>query len=117
MTQSVPVGEVRPLGDRALLIGVADPAAARTLAAALAPALAAGDVEVVCGLATVGVLVRDADAALDPLRAVVREVLDATAGPGPARRRGAAGPPRQRPLPVRRPGSRRGGRRRRVFER
>ena len=25
MTRSVPVGEVRPLGDRAFLIGVADP--------------------------------------------------------------------------------------------
>ena len=38
MTRSVPVGEVRPLGDRAFLIGVADAAAGRALARALAGA-------------------------------------------------------------------------------
>jgi len=36
MTRSVPVGAVRPFGDRALLIGVDDPAAGRALVASLA---------------------------------------------------------------------------------
>jgi KipI family sensor histidine kinase inhibitor len=66
MTPSVPEGELRRLGDRAFLIGVADAAAARLLAAALAAALAE-DGEVVSGAATVLVRAVDADAELEPL--------------------------------------------------
>ncbi len=83
MTRSVPVGEVRPFGDRALLIGVADARAGRTLAAALAYALGGADVEVVVGMATVGVVARDPDAELAVLRAVVRDTLDAEPVAGP----------------------------------
>jgi len=77
MTRSVPVGEARLLGDRAFLIGVADAAAARTLAGELAPALAP-DAEVVSGAATVMVHATAADAALGPmleLAAVLGEEL------------------------------------------
>jgi biotin-dependent carboxylase-like uncharacterized protein len=77
MTPSVPVGEVRPLGDRAFLIGVADAAAARTLAVELTLALD-GEAEVVCGEATVMVRASAAEAALGPmldLAAVVGEGL------------------------------------------
>jgi KipI family sensor histidine kinase inhibitor len=77
MTRSVPVGEVRPFGDRALLIGVADARAGRTLATALAHALGGADVEVVGGMATVGVVARDPDADLGELRAVVRDTVGA----------------------------------------
>ena len=66
MTRSVPVGEVRLLGDRAFLIGVADAAAARRLAGELAPALTP-DAEVVSGAATVMVHATAADAALGPM--------------------------------------------------
>ena len=48
MTPSVPVGELRALGDRALLIGVADASAGRALAWALARAFE-GAADVVCG--------------------------------------------------------------------
>ena len=73
MTPSVPVGEVRLLGDRAFLIGVADAAAARALAGKLTETLsepagslpvAEGGAEVVCGAATVMVHVTDDDAEL-----------------------------------------------------
>jgi KipI family sensor histidine kinase inhibitor len=84
MTRSVPVGEVRPLGDRALLIGVADAAAARTLATALGHALGGADAEAVGGMATVGVLVRDPDADLGALRAVVHDTLGAAPVRDPA---------------------------------
>ena len=60
MTPSVPVGELRRLGDRAFLIGVADPAAGRALAGELTAAMAEpGEVEVVCGSATVMVAATD----------------------------------------------------------
>ncbi len=89
MTRSVPVGEVRPLGDRAFLIGVPDAPAARVLAGQLATALA-GEAEVVCGEATVMVHVTDADAefpavlaAADAVRAEVarRPASDGPDGP------------------------------------
>ena len=60
MTQSIPVGTVRRLGDRAFLVGVADAAAARELASGLTAALA-GEAEVVCGSATVMVHATDPD--------------------------------------------------------
>ena len=44
MTPSIPVGEVRLLGDRAFLIGVADAAAARALAGELADVADVADV-------------------------------------------------------------------------
>jgi KipI family sensor histidine kinase inhibitor len=72
MNPSVPVGEVRPLGDRAFLIGVADAAAARVLAAGLTEELA-GAAEVVCGSATVMVQATG-DAALPPLRAAAERL-------------------------------------------
>ena len=68
MTTSIPVGEVRPLGDRAFLIGVADPAAGRALAEQLTEALA-GAAEVVCGAATVMVHATDLGVELAGLRA------------------------------------------------
>ena len=64
MTPSIPVGELRLLGDRAFLIGVADATAARALAEELTSALG-GEAEVVCGAATVMVHVTDADADAD----------------------------------------------------
>jgi KipI family sensor histidine kinase inhibitor len=51
--RSVPVGEIRRLGDHALLMGVPDPRAARRLTRALTAARLEGVAEVVGGLATV----------------------------------------------------------------
>ena len=81
MTRSVPVGEVRPLGDRALLVGVTDAAAGRRLARALTAHWSADAVEVLCGFATV--MVRPCDPALgiDAVGAVAAGVLDAATGP------------------------------------
>ncbi len=94
MTRSVPVGEVRPFGDRALLIGVADARAGGTLATALEDVWRGTDAEVVGGMATVGVMARDPDADLGALRAIVDDVLRAAPAPastaadavGPGRR-------------------------------
>jgi KipI family sensor histidine kinase inhibitor len=75
MMRSVPVGEVRRLGDRALLIGAADPASGRALAGAVERALGdTGDIEVVCGFATVAVLLRDPDTDVEAVRAVAAQV-------------------------------------------
>ena len=79
MTRSIPVGAVRPFGDRALLIGVEDPAAGRALVASLSDAFRGADVELVSGLATVCVLAHDPDTALAPLAAAVRD--DVAAAP------------------------------------
>ena len=84
MTPSIPVGEVRLLGDRAFLIGVADAAAARALAGELTAALG-GEAEVVCGAATVMVHATDADTELGPLagladRCVARRARHARPG-------------------------------------
>jgi KipI family sensor histidine kinase inhibitor len=73
MTASIPEGEVRPLGDRAFLIGVVDPAAGRALAEQLRETLGAA-AEVVCGAATVMVHATDAAAELPVLRAAVTAV-------------------------------------------
>jgi len=84
MTRSVPVGEVRPLGDRALLIGAADPAAGRVLARALQAALAGvGEVEVVCGFAAVAVLLADPDAEMEPVAAAAARVAARHAAAAP----------------------------------
>jgi KipI family sensor histidine kinase inhibitor len=76
MTRSVPVGEVRPLGDRALLIGVADAAAGRALARALATTVA-GEADVVCGSATVLVRATDPDVELRSVRGPAEAALAA----------------------------------------
>ena len=69
---------MRRLGDRALLIGAADPASGRALAGALERALRdAGDVEVVCGFATVAVLLADPDSDAEAVRAVAAQVAAA----------------------------------------
>jgi KipI family sensor histidine kinase inhibitor len=76
MTRSIPVGEVRVLGDRAFLIGVDDAAAGRALARALDTRLAgAGTVEVLCGSATVAVALVDPDTELEPVRAAAELAL------------------------------------------
>ncbi len=68
MTPSIPAGEVRRLGDRAFLIGVADAGAARELATGLIAALA-GEAEVVCGWATVMVHATDPETDLASVEA------------------------------------------------
>jgi KipI family sensor histidine kinase inhibitor len=83
MTRSIPLGAVRLFGDRALLIGVDDPASGRALVGSLGPRLGAA-VELVCGLATVCVLARDPDTSLGSLLGAVRGVLDEARAPGAA---------------------------------
>jgi KipI family sensor histidine kinase inhibitor len=85
MTPSIPVGEVRLLGDRAFLIGVADAAAARALAGELTVALA-GTAEVVCGSATVLAQVTDADTDVGPVLARTEVVRDDMARRDPSTR-------------------------------
>ncbi len=77
--RSVPVGEVRRLGDDALLVGVRDPTSARLLVQTLRATGLRGLVEAVGGLATV-LLEFEPDsegleAALSSLPAVVEQVL------------------------------------------
>ncbi len=76
MTRSVPDGEVRFLGDRAFLIGVAGPAAGRALARALEwrDCAETGKVEVVCGYATVMVTATEPDVELDAVHAAALQV-------------------------------------------
>jgi len=83
MTRSIADGDVRPLGDRAFLIGVADPASGRALGRVLEARLAdAGAVEVVCGFATVMVSLVDPD--LEP--GAVLDVTEDVLAHGAARR-------------------------------
>jgi KipI family sensor histidine kinase inhibitor len=87
MTRSVPVGEVRPFGDRALMIGVADPAEGRALARALqaVPELL-GATETVVGMATVLVSLTDPELSLGEARPGVeaaRSALSAADSPEP----------------------------------
>ncbi len=102
MSPSVHVGEVRLLGDRALLIGVADAAAGRALAGELATHVGEG-VDVVCGSATVLVHAVEPDTDLSQLRTAVDEVRtaharrDATDGPSDE----ATGPSRLVTIPCR----------------
>jgi KipI family sensor histidine kinase inhibitor len=88
MTRSIPVGELRRLGDRALLIGVADAAAARELAGELAAALG-GAAEAVCGSATVMVHATEPESELSSMAAVVEAVSTRPARSG-ASGRGAS---------------------------
>ncbi len=82
MTRSVPVAEVRPLGDRALLVGVTDAAAGRQLGRALSARWPDGAVEVVCGFATVMISVCDPTLGIDDVGAATADAMDAT-GPVP----------------------------------
>jgi KipI family sensor histidine kinase inhibitor len=81
-TRSVPVGEIRPFGERALLIGVEDPPAARSFIRALHSARIDGLADVVGGLATVMVLFdgegEELDTQLPTVAILVEEML---AGP------------------------------------
>lgn len=86
MVRSVPLGEIRCLGDHALLVGVADPAAARRLAGALRAAGGQIVREVVGGLATVMVAFdpeespgAEADRRLSWLTGVVKEAVESPA--------------------------------------
>ena len=83
MNPSVPVGEVRDLGDRALLVGVADPEVGWQLARRLDGVWPAGSVEVVGGFATVMVALADPELELDAVREDVDVALrsGATASP------------------------------------
>ena len=109
MTRSIPVGEVRPLGDRAFLIGVADAAAGRVLARALrGRAGGSGRRGVRCG--------HGHGRRGRPRRrpAIGRGRGGGGASPTapaarPPRRSGRARSPGDRPLPIRRAGPRRGG--------
>ena len=93
MIRSVPVGEVRLFGDRALLIGVADPMAGGALAQAVSAEKALyGAVEKVCSFTTVMVVLRDQAVRLDAARRAVEDALarigagpGADAGRGPGR--------------------------------
>jgi KipI family sensor histidine kinase inhibitor len=78
MNRSVPVGEVRNLGDGALLVGVSDPPAGRHLAARLGGAWPTGAIEAVVGFRTVMLSLVDPLLELD----VVRNVVDDTVGSG-----------------------------------
>jgi biotin-dependent carboxylase-like uncharacterized protein len=97
MTRSIPVGEVRLLGDRAFLIGVADAAAARAVAEELRSAVDSG-AEVVCGAATVMVHAVEADAALGPMLTLADTVRGGGSGRR-ARRDPPVDPPRTVTIP------------------
>ncbi len=79
MNRSVPVGEVRNLGDRALLVGVSDPPAGRHLAAHLDGAWPAGAVEMVVGFGTVMLSLVDPQLDLDLVRNVVDDTVRSSA--------------------------------------
>jgi KipI family sensor histidine kinase inhibitor len=83
MTPSIPLGEVRRLGDRAFLIGVADAVASRKLVEELTTALG-DDAEVVGGAASVMVHATDAETDLRPLVAMANGVCDEVARRAPS---------------------------------
>ena len=79
-TRSVPVGEIRRLGDHALLIGVPDPVAARRLTRALGAARLEGVAEVVGGLATVMVAFDPRAGDVDDQRPVLTTLMEEVSG-------------------------------------
>ena len=83
MNRSLPLGAVRPLGDRAFLIGVADPEDGRALATALAETddWPVESLDVVCGFATVMVALREAE--IDA--AAIEEIVQRQAARRPSR--------------------------------
>jgi KipI family sensor histidine kinase inhibitor len=80
-TRSVPVGEIRRLGDHALLIGVPDAVAARRLTRALTAAQLEGVAEVVGGLATVMVAFDPRAGDVDDQRPVLTTLMEEVSGP------------------------------------
>jgi KipI family sensor histidine kinase inhibitor len=84
VNRSIPLGEVRELGDRALLIGVADAAHGRALAGVLADRLASLAVEgrgqMVGGFAALMVGFDSPDLMGDDLVALVRQAVGGAAG-------------------------------------
>jgi KipI family sensor histidine kinase inhibitor len=92
MNRSVPVGEVRNLGERALLLGVVDPSTGRNLALYLDGSWPTGAVEVVCGFATVMFGLADPSLELPVVRAAVEDaVRSAATAPEDAVRAGIGG--------------------------
>ena len=87
-TRSVPVGEIRPFGERGLLIGVEDPPAARALTQALHAAQIDGLADVVGGLATVLVLFDGDGDELDTRLPTLARLVDDALGGGPQVRDG-----------------------------
>ncbi|MGA2305123.1 MAG: carboxyltransferase domain-containing protein [Acidimicrobiales bacterium] len=79
-TRSVPVGEIRRLGDHALLIGVPDAVAARRLTRSLAAARLEGVAEVVGGLATVMVAFDPRAGDVDDRRSVLAHLMEEISG-------------------------------------
>lgn len=79
-TRSVPVGEIRRLGDHALLIGVPDPVAARRLTRALGAARLEAVAEVVGGLATVMVAFDPRAGDVDDQRPVLTTLMEQVSG-------------------------------------
>jgi KipI family sensor histidine kinase inhibitor len=77
-TRSVPVGEIRRMGDHALLIGVADPAAARQLARLVGASGWPAVRDVVGGVATVLVTFDPDGDAPDDYRARLAQVMEAS---------------------------------------
>jgi KipI family sensor histidine kinase inhibitor len=75
-TRSVPVGEVRRLGDHALLMGVPDAVAARRFTRALTAARLEGVAEVVGGLATVMVAFDPMTGDVDARRPVLARLME-----------------------------------------
>ncbi len=75
-SRSVPVGEIRRLGDHALLMGVPHPVAARRLTRALTAARLEGVAEVVGGLATVMVAFDPTTGDLDAARPLLAHLLE-----------------------------------------
>jgi KipI family sensor histidine kinase inhibitor len=86
--RSVPVGEIRRLGDHALLIGVADPRAARRFTRALTAARLEGVAEVVGGLATVVVAFDPMTVDVDARRPALARLMEETFGLPPDRESG-----------------------------
>jgi len=83
-TRSIPVGEIRRLGDHALLIGVESPTAARRLTKAVHASGIGGLTEVVGGFATVMVAVDprvdevDVDVDVDALRPLLTRLIESS---------------------------------------
>jgi KipI family sensor histidine kinase inhibitor len=90
LTRSVPVGEIRRLGDHALLIGVRDAVAGRQFTRALGAARLEGVAEVVGGLATVMVAFDPQAGDIDDRRPVLAHLMEEVSGLPDAEEGGAA---------------------------
>jgi KipI family sensor histidine kinase inhibitor len=106
VTPSVPAGEVRLLGDSALVIGVHDASGARALAPALEAALAGAGAgagvagaEVVCGFGTVAVVLTETGARTEPDLGAARATVEAVLAAAPDLTAAALGPGRLVTIP------------------